>query len=109
MYKAGLVSSLQRARETDIQEAKAYIQNKASGKGEADKETEEQWTGKQWCVKDVQAALYSNPLDCLVLIDNFVVDVTAYLGEHVSTFNSVVKLVLREGSLEGELCSGSMQ
>jgi stearoyl-CoA desaturase (Delta-9 desaturase) len=81
LYKLGFVTSLRRARNGDLKEAIEYMHRKEIlGVVEVETDT---WNGKVWNARQVQE--YVGKLGkCVVMIDGFVVDVTSYLGDHVS-------------------------
>ena len=81
LYKLGLVTSLRRASNGDLKEAIEYMNQKGTlGSVEVETDT---WNGEVWNMGQVQE--YIEKLGkCFVIIDGFVVDVTSYLGEHVS-------------------------
>jgi stearoyl-CoA desaturase (delta-9 desaturase) len=81
MYKLGLVSSLRRARNADLKEAIEYMHRKEI-LGVAEVETDT-WSGEVWNARQVQEYI-GNLRKCVVIVDGFVVDVTSYLGDHVS-------------------------
>lgn len=54
------------------------LEGKTTTKGD------EAWNGKEWTIEEIRAYAASNPTRCFIVIDDFVVDVTEYLGEHVS-------------------------
>lgn len=81
LYKLGLVTSLRRARNGDLKEAIEYMRRKET-LGVVDVEADT-WNGEVWNTGQVKE--YVEKLGkCVVIIDGFVVDVTSYLGDHVS-------------------------
>ena len=81
LYKLGLVTSLRRARKDDLKEAIEYMHQKEI-LGVVDVQTDT-WKGEVWNARQVQE--YVEILGkCVVMIDGFIVDVTSYLGDHVS-------------------------
>ncbi|KAF8554358.1 hypothetical protein OG21DRAFT_1100299 [Imleria badia] len=58
------------------------MRQKALGK-ETTTDADESWSGKEWTIEETQAYAGSNPAECLIVIDGFVMDVTEYLKEHV--------------------------
>ena len=81
LHKLGLVTSLRRARSGDLKEAIEYMRQKETlGIVELEADT---WNGGIWDKGQVQE--YAKKVGkCVVMIDDFVVDVTSYLGDHVS-------------------------
>ncbi|KAH7925171.1 hypothetical protein BV22DRAFT_1105047 [Leucogyrophana mollusca] len=80
LHKIGLVRGLRRARIEDIKEAKVYMHQKVHYGVLQDSDTE--WEGDVWTMKEIDEYAKQKPGKCLVLIHDFVVDVTVYLGEH---------------------------
>ena len=78
LRKLGLVMSLRRARNGDLKEAIEYMHRKELGLVEVKTDT---WYEVQEYVEKQGK--------CVVMIDGFVVDVTSYLGDHVSRYLSV--------------------
>jgi stearoyl-CoA desaturase (delta-9 desaturase) len=71
---------LRRAKNSDLKEAIEYMRRKETGVVEVEAGT---WNGEVWNTGQVQE--YVEKLGkCVVMIDGFVVDVTSYLGDHVS-------------------------
>ena len=81
LYKFGLVTSLRRARNDDLKEAKEYMHRKEI-LGVVEVETDA-WYGEIWNARQVQEYVEKQG-KCVVMIDDFIVDVTSYLGDHVS-------------------------
>ncbi|KAK0208735.1 hypothetical protein DFS33DRAFT_1253568 [Desarmillaria ectypa] len=80
LYKLGFATGLRRARKGDISEAVEYMQDKrAYGVPSAE---DDLWDGPNWSIKDVQSYIQGGLGRCVLLIDDFVVDVTNYMGEH---------------------------
>ena len=84
------MTSVRRARAEDISEARHYMRQKALGKESMTTNVDEPWSGKKWTIKETQAHAASNPAECLIVIDGFIVDVTNYLRDHVSRVISLV-------------------
>ena len=81
LYKLGLVTSLRRARNNDLKEAIEYMhQKEILGVSEVKTDT---WKGEVWNARQVQEYV-ENLGKRVVMIDGFIVDVTSYLGDHVS-------------------------
>lgn len=81
LYKLGLVTSLRRASNCDLKEAIEYMHRKVTlGVVEVETNT---WYGEVWNTRQVREYV-EKPGKCVVIIDGFVVDVTSYLGDHVS-------------------------
>lgn len=71
---------MRRAKNSDLKEAIEYMRRKETGVVEVEAGT---WNGEVWNTGQVQE--YVEKLGkCVVMIDGFVVDVTSYLGDHVS-------------------------
>ncbi|KAF8554363.1 hypothetical protein OG21DRAFT_1597383 [Imleria badia] len=82
LHHLGVVTSLRHARAEDISGARHYMRQKALGKETTTAEADEPWRGKEWTIEETQGYAGSNPAECLIVIDSFVVDVTEYLKEH---------------------------
>lgn len=69
-----------------MREAKKYMHHKTMhGVPPTDNEV----TSEQcWTVSQVEEHVRNNPTRCIVLINDLVVDATAYLGEHVSPLSA---------------------
>ncbi|KIM47500.1 hypothetical protein M413DRAFT_22154 [Hebeloma cylindrosporum] len=53
------------------------------------------WTGEMWNLNQVKEFAQTKPGSCIVLIDGFAVDISAYLGEHPGGANILRKYSLR--------------
>ena len=83
MHRLGYVKGLRRARDADLRAALAHMQLKGHHHHEtSDEEDEEPWNGPVWSVADLKDKASQGA--CLLVIEGYVVDATAYLGEHVS-------------------------
>ncbi|KAF9531903.1 fatty acid desaturase-domain-containing protein [Crepidotus variabilis] len=80
LHRLGLVHSLQKARHRDMEEARHYMQRKASF-GSSDEE-EEHWTGTIWNLAQLKSITLEDKSRCLMALNGFVVDATDYLKEH---------------------------
>lgn len=94
------MSGLRRAREEDITHARAWMDHRqhhssSSSGGDYDSEfssmlstseedDEDAWTGEVWDEDRFRSFVTEKRSRCVVLIDGYAVDVTHYLGEHVS-------------------------
>lgn len=64
-------------------------------------EADEPWSGKEWTVEEAYVYAVSSLARCLIVIDNFVVDVTEYLKEHVSQVLTLLDLTCHDGKPGG--------
>ncbi|KAG7452278.1 uncharacterized protein BT62DRAFT_294111 [Guyanagaster necrorhizus] len=80
LHKLGFVTGLRRARRDDISESVEYMRHKCAY-GVPPPE-DDQWDGPNWTIDEVQLYIQSALGRCVLLIDDFVVDVTSYMGEH---------------------------
>lgn len=86
LHKLGLATGLKRARTEDITAAKSWIQSHhhepfptSASEGDSDNDSAElpRWTTEELMKNARQRG-------CLLVIEDYVVDVSIYLGEHVS-------------------------
>ena len=54
---------------------------------------EEGWKGATWDKETLRKYVTEKRNRCVILIDGYVVDVTSYLGEHVSSFASFANII----------------
>jgi stearoyl-CoA desaturase (Delta-9 desaturase) len=87
LHHFGLATRLRRAGEGDMKEATAYMQHKQSTGAPANVEDESQWDGEVWTMEQVVQYVKAKNGRCVVVLREFAVDVTAYLGEHVITLS----------------------
>ncbi|KAL1722203.1 hypothetical protein EV715DRAFT_270635 [Schizophyllum commune] len=81
LHRLGYVKGLRRARDADLRAALAHMQSKGHHDHEtSDEEDEEPWNGPVWSVADLKDKASQGT--CLLIIEGYVVDATAYLGEH---------------------------
>uniref|UniRef100_D8PRD9 Cytochrome b5 heme-binding domain-containing protein n=1 Tax=Schizophyllum commune (strain H4-8 / FGSC 9210) TaxID=578458 RepID=D8PRD9_SCHCM len=81
LHRLGFVKGLRRARDADLRAALAHMQLKGHHHHEtSDEEDDEPWTGPVWGVAELKAKASQGA--CLLIIEGYVVDATAYLGEH---------------------------
>ncbi|TFK26644.1 hypothetical protein FA15DRAFT_587923 [Coprinopsis marcescibilis] len=78
LYRMGLVSGLRTAREVDIVDCLLYTQKKRDSIDAAT----ERWEGVIWDHAQLRRYHQENPLNCILLLDGFVLDVTQYIREH---------------------------
>ncbi|TFY62685.1 hypothetical protein EVG20_g6608 [Dentipellis fragilis] len=112
LHRVGLTTGLRRARELDIADARSYMQQKekqtmhhgseavtlpADGAG-AIRGT---WDGPTWDVEQVRAYVRAHGAACVVVVDGFAVDVTAYMREHPGGSMLLRKYAVRVGELQG--------
>ncbi|EGO30998.1 hypothetical protein SERLADRAFT_432659 [Serpula lacrymans var. lacrymans S7.9] len=81
LHYLGLVKGLRRAREEDIVDAKEYMQHKHHDHV-AGKKDDPSWNGPEWKLTDLKEFMLQERGRCLVVVDGFVIDVSAYMGEH---------------------------
>ncbi|SJL06149.1 uncharacterized protein ARMOST_09485 [Armillaria ostoyae] len=80
LHKLGFATGLRRARKDDMLEAVEYMQQKyAYGVPPAE---DDHWDGPNWTIDDVQSYIQGTLGRCVLLIDDFVIDATSYMGEH---------------------------
>lgn len=90
------MSGLRRAREEDITSARSWMEHKLHSEHDSGSEhssispsssedDEEVWAGEVWDVDHLRKYVADKKSRCLVLIDGYAIDVTNYLGEHVSS------------------------
>ncbi|KAH9947108.1 fatty acid desaturase-domain-containing protein [Amylocystis lapponica] len=86
LHALGLVSGLKRARNEDVYSAHAYMLQKerSSVPSEVVMEEEGPWKGPTWTPDQVRTYVQAGGRGgrCVVVLDGFVVDITAYLAEH---------------------------
>jgi hypothetical protein len=106
----GLAQGLRRVNVDDVQEAKAYMAHKTHpGHSNLDDEHAQEWEGELWGMDEIQQYRRDKPGRCVILIYEFVVDVTGYLGEHVGQLYRCVHMVLTvRCSLEEPHCYASI-
>ncbi|KAH9486300.1 Acyl-CoA desaturase [Psilocybe cubensis] len=80
LQQLGLVASLRRARKEDLDEAIHHMKKKASTG--VDEPEDRRWDGETWNNVQVVDFAKAKTGRCIVLIDGYAVDVTAYLGQH---------------------------
>ncbi|KAJ7651627.1 hypothetical protein DFH06DRAFT_1207561 [Mycena polygramma] len=81
LHRLGLVTGLRSVREQDLKEATEYMHFKDTH-GVPPTEEDEPWDGEIWDLERAQEYIKSKPGTCVVVIDDYFVDVTPYLGEH---------------------------
>ncbi|KAJ7207595.1 hypothetical protein GGX14DRAFT_396416 [Mycena pura] len=81
LYRLGLVKGLRTARDQDLKEALEYMHFKKKH-GVAPAQEDAPWTGETWDTPRALVYIESIPGTCVVVIDDYFVDVTEYLGEH---------------------------
>ncbi|KAF9053403.1 hypothetical protein BJ165DRAFT_1339358 [Panaeolus papilionaceus] len=79
LHKLGLVTGLRRARPGDMVDALEYMRKKEVGKLEPE---EDSWKGETWSTQKVRSWATEKSGRCVLLIDGYAVDATAYLREH---------------------------
>ena len=85
LYRLGLVKSLRTARDQDLKEALEYMHYKKKH-GVAPAQEDASWTGETWDTPRALEYIESKPGTCVVVIDDYFLDVTEYLGEHVRLY-----------------------
>lgn len=90
LQQLGLVVSLRRARKEDLVEALHHMKKKEST-GVVEPE-DNSWDGETWNILQVIEFAKAKTGRCIVLVDGFAVDVTAYLGQHVSPETRITRL-----------------
>ncbi|KAJ7207592.1 hypothetical protein GGX14DRAFT_521999 [Mycena pura] len=81
LYRLGLVKGLRTARDQDVKEALEYMHFKKKH-GVAPAQENASWTGETWDTPRALEYIESKPGTFVVVIDDYFVDVTEYLGEH---------------------------
>ncbi|TEB38788.1 hypothetical protein FA13DRAFT_1724731 [Coprinellus micaceus] len=88
LHRLGLVYGLRRAKQEDVSDAARYMHEKHQygtlSESPTD-ESEDDWQGEIWDMDRLEKYQQGKPGKCIVLLDEFVLDVTSYLGDH--TFN----------------------
>ncbi|KDQ63229.1 hypothetical protein JAAARDRAFT_53456 [Jaapia argillacea MUCL 33604] len=82
LHQLGLVTSVRRARNPDIQEAKMFMAHGLHEGVAVMQEGDSRWDGEEWDTKSIQQYLQDHKAKCLLLINGFVIDGTGYLKEH---------------------------
>lgn len=78
------MTSLRRARLEDMQEARLHMITKTKNSHRMQEpHALETWKGDLWTRADVKQRLLENPGACLLLLDDFIIDATGYMREHV--------------------------
>ncbi|KAJ7070728.1 hypothetical protein C8F01DRAFT_1313861 [Mycena amicta] len=80
LHHFGLVTGLRTARDKDLKEALEYMRHKKHGIPL--QEEEEAWTGETWDISRAYEYIQSRQGSCVVVIDDYFVDVSSYLAEH---------------------------
>ncbi|KAF7303190.1 Stearoyl-CoA desaturase [Mycena kentingensis (nom. inval.)] len=80
LHRFGLVYGLRSVRDEDLKEALDYMRHKE--KHGVPPEEDTLWTGETWNLDKAHEYILAKPGSCVVVIDDYFVDVTAYLGEH---------------------------
>ncbi|CAK5264434.1 unnamed protein product [Mycena citricolor] len=83
LHSLGLVYGLRSVREEDLKEATDYMHYKHKH-GSPPEELETDWTGEAWKLSRAHEYVNSKAGVCLVVVGDYFVDATSYLGEHVS-------------------------
>ncbi|KAJ7040291.1 hypothetical protein C8F04DRAFT_1083068 [Mycena alexandri] len=81
LNRLGLVSGLRSVREEDLKEAMQYMHFKETH-GVPPAEDDTSWEGEAWDLVRAHDFIKLKPGSCLVVIDDYFVNVTPYLGEH---------------------------
>lgn len=76
---------LRSVRDEDLKEAMQYMHFKDTH-GVPPPQTEAPWDKQIWDLPQAHEYIESKPGRCVVVIDDYFVDVSAYLGEHVSRY-----------------------
>ncbi|KAF7347563.1 Stearoyl-CoA desaturase [Mycena venus] len=80
-FHVGLVSGLRSVRDEDLKEAMQYMHHKDTH-GVPPPQEDAPWDGETWDIQQAHEYIQSKPGRCLVVIEDYFVDVTSYLGEH---------------------------
>lgn len=88
LHFLGLATSLRRARDKDLNEAKTHMLIKSGVVSCFDDEEGEDNDSQYpcWTIEEAQKYADSKAGSCIVVIDRYVVDATTYMGEHVRRF-----------------------
>ncbi|KAL0565346.1 hypothetical protein V5O48_016675 [Marasmius crinis-equi] len=81
---AGVKGQLRRAREEDIRDALEYMDHKNAHGVPPPEPDESDSSANEWTTNDAMDYIRKYPGRCLILVQGWVLDVTEYLGEHVS-------------------------
>ena len=65
----------------------------ASSIPSSSEDDEESWKGATWEKETLRKYVTEKRNRCVILIDGYVVDVTSYLGEHVSSFAAFANII----------------
>ncbi|KAG6910499.1 hypothetical protein DXG01_009918 [Tephrocybe rancida] len=89
LHRMGLVTCLRRAKERDLVEAINYMRLKTRTEGHSQQEDDSDvWEGELWDSNILSAYIQARPGRCVIEIDGFAVDATAYLAEHTRNEDS---------------------
>ncbi|KAF7307151.1 Stearoyl-CoA desaturase [Mycena indigotica] len=94
LYRLGLVTGLRSVRDQDLKEALQYMGHKEKH-GIPPPEEDSIWTGEIWDTCQARAFVRSNAGSCVVLIEDYFVNVTHYLGEHPGGASILRKYAVR--------------
>ncbi|KAJ7361409.1 hypothetical protein DFH08DRAFT_844042 [Mycena albidolilacea] len=81
LHRFGLVYGLRSVRDEDLKEAMQYMHFKDTH-GVPPPQTEAPWDKQIWDLPQAHEYIQSKPGRCVVVIDDYFVDVSTYLGEH---------------------------
>ncbi|EPQ60464.1 hypothetical protein GLOTRDRAFT_135138 [Gloeophyllum trabeum ATCC 11539] len=98
LHRLGLVYSLRTARGDDIEDARQYMHEKSRGDRHRPHDEEEEWSGAVWTKEKAEEYVAENPQRCVLLIEGFLVDATAYLKEHPGGARLLREYSLRRGT-----------
>lgn len=59
-------------------------------KNESESSQDEEWVGETWTIDQVTEYAVKHERRCILVVNGYAVDVTPYLGEHVSSVELVV-------------------
>lgn len=91
LYHLGLATALRRARTDEVEDAKHVMHSKVQGSGQLldTCDDSDSWNGPVWSIDKIveyMTGLGHEHAPCLMVIDNFVIDATGYMKEHVRPF-----------------------
>ncbi|TFK77404.1 hypothetical protein BDN72DRAFT_867119 [Pluteus cervinus] len=104
MHHLGLIHGLRRAREDDMHDAVDFMLRKRQNHTPYDVVVDE-WQGPTWDATRLQEYTGNKSYQCLIIIDDFVVDASSYLGEHPGGSALLRKYSIRKGDGDASGCS----
>ncbi|KAF5391852.1 hypothetical protein D9757_001813 [Collybiopsis confluens] len=108
LHQLGLATGLRQARDADLKEALAYMNHKSLYGVPPEEDDDERLSSdhlknegcQYWTIDAARLYVKERPGRCVVLLNGWVLDVTAYLGEHPGGASLLRKYALVPGSNE---------